>query len=293
MCPWGENKLSARLSPWSSGFTLFSATENASVLPAQGHSWEDEVLSTVLSYDQVGCSDYLTLHTLEMEGLRSDSGSCRQAMMEQRHRTCCSDCSWQIVFCSWQIVSSSNLKVGLAGWNGWGFFGNGQVALSGNASAATETSMEAASFPRTEVHGALARAELVAPRHQEYDPCCFLYKNARGPEGAVITSTRHPESRRALGPKKAHASCLSLLRSWPRAPSQLLPTSIRQAVAPREAGSLTFELVPLRREWSCRILDTRQASSCLCLRTETLSLPEAPYQGTDWNQDDGFIEAKS
>lgn len=113
------------------------------------------------------------------------------------------------------------------------FFGNGQVALSGNASAATKTRMEAASFPRTEVQGALARAELVAPRHQEYYPYCFLYKNAREPKEAVITSTRQPESRRGLGPKKAHASCLSLLRSWPRIPSQLLPTSIWQSVAPR------------------------------------------------------------
>lgn len=155
------------------------------------------------------------------------------------------------------------------------------MALSGNASAATETTMEAAPFPRTEVQGALARVELVARRHQEYYPYCFLLKNARGPEGAVSTSTRHPESRRALGLKKAHAGCLFLLRSWPRTPSQLLPTSIWQSVAPREAGSLTFELVPLQCEWSWRILDTRWASSCLCLRTETLSLPEAQYQGRD------------
>lgn len=89
-----------------------------------------------------------------------------------------------------------------------------------------ETRMESASFPTMSPERA-GKSCVSAPTSSGILPLLLcLYKDALRPKGATITSTLWPESRRGLGPRRANASCLSLLGSWPRTASRLLPTSI-------------------------------------------------------------------
>lgn len=113
----GENKLSVCLTFWVQLSVCSRPLQMLFSCQLSHTSKIKIVLQNILRYYQVGCSEYLVLHTLEMEVLTSDLSSYWKAMMRKQRQGVCSSALFPQAVPKW-AMESYNGHGFLWGWAG-------------------------------------------------------------------------------------------------------------------------------------------------------------------------------